>query len=66
MGRFERLFRPDHEVEDNRRVAQGTEAWGGDPVLDATVESAWSKSVRAYAERRACRAERAAEWKARP
>jgi hypothetical protein len=25
MGRVEHLFRPEHGVEDNRRVAQGTE-----------------------------------------
>ncbi len=40
-------------------------AWGGDPINDATRETAWGRHVRSYAERRACRAERAAEWKAR-
>jgi len=34
-------------------------AWGGNPVVDATQETAWAKHVRAYAQRRACRAERA-------
>ena len=40
------------------------EAWGGDPVKDATAEAKWNRHVRSYAQRHACRAERAAEWKA--
>ena len=40
------------------------EAWGGNPVVDATQEARWNRHVRAYAQRHACRAERAAEWKA--
>ena len=39
-------------------------AWGGGPVVDATREAAWAKHVRAFAQRRACRAERIARCKA--
>jgi len=35
-------------------------AWGGNPVVDATRESGWSRHIRAYTQRRQCRAERAA------
>jgi len=41
------------------------EAWGGNPVADVTRDVRWGRHVRSYAQRRACRAERAAEWKAR-
>ena len=34
--------------------------WGGNPVVDATRETAWIKHVLAYSQRRQCRAERAA------
>ena len=33
-------------------------AWGGDPLVDVTRESAWTRHVRTYAERRRCRVER--------
>jgi hypothetical protein len=39
--------------------------WGGNPIKDATRQAAWTKHVRTYAQRRACRAERAAAWKSR-
>lgn len=39
-------------------------AWGGRPLTDAMQEVAWSKQVRTYAQKRACRAERAAKRKA--
>ena len=39
------------------------EAWGGDPVKDAGVEARWNRHVRSYAQRHACRAARAAEWR---
>ncbi len=40
--------------------AKITAAWGGNPVADASREAGWAKHVRTYAQRRACRAERAA------
>lgn len=39
-------------------------AWGGDPIEDAGREAGWAKHVRTHAQRRACRAERAAAWNA--
>jgi hypothetical protein len=39
--------------------AKITQAWGGNPVVDATRETAWIKHVRTYAQQRTCRACRA-------